>query len=104
MMREKSALFVIPPLSREHGIPYCRRSGLFEVAADIELTFTNTMHQLDAGDDEAALLNRLNPSMTLTRDLMCRWSCSIRLFRYFEDRSLVVVGSRPSSFISRTAR
>ena len=52
----------------------------------------------------AALLNRLKPSITFVRDLMLRWSCSTRLFRYFEDRIFVPSGSRPSDFISRTAR
>jgi hypothetical protein len=39
------------PLSGEHGIPYCRRSDLFDVAAYIELTFANAVHQLDASND-----------------------------------------------------
>jgi len=51
-----------------------------------------------------AVLKRLKPSMTFVRDLMLRWSCSIRLFRYFEDLTLVSAGSKPSAFISRTAR
>ena len=33
-----------------------------------------------------------------------RWSCSIRLFKYFDDRSFVSAGSKPSPFSSRTAR
>jgi len=52
----------------------------------------------------AALLNRLKPSITFVLDLMFRWSCSIKLFRYFEDRTFVSSASRPSAFISRTAR
>ncbi len=51
-----------------------------------------------------AFLNRLKPSITFVLDLMFRWSCSIILFRYFEDRTFVCSGSRPSAFISRTAR
>jgi hypothetical protein len=27
----------------------------------------------------------LKPSMTFVLDLTLRWSCSIRLFKYFED-------------------
>jgi hypothetical protein len=46
----------------------------------------------------------LKPSIGLVLDLIPRWSCSIRLFRYFEDRNFVRQGSRPSSRISRTAR
>ena len=33
-----------------------------------------------------------------------RWSCSTRLFRYFDERSLVFAGSQPSAFSARTAR
>src|SRR5271163_2720490 len=45
----------------------------------------------------------LKPSMGRVLDLIPRWSCSIRLFRYLEDRNLVRLGSSPSSCISRTA-
>jgi hypothetical protein len=31
----------------------------------------------------------LKPSIGLVLDLIPRWSCSIRLFRYFEDRNFV---------------
>ena len=51
-----------------------------------------------------AFLNRLKASITFVLDLMFRWSCSIKLFRYFEDRIVVSSGSRPSAFSSRTAR
>jgi hypothetical protein len=34
----------------------------------------------------------LKPSMGPILDLMPRWSCSSRLFRYFEDRSFVLLG------------
>ncbi|CAE6828517.1 hypothetical protein R69746_06389 [Paraburkholderia aspalathi] len=33
----------------------------------------------------AVLLNRLKPSITFVMDLMCRWSCSIRLFTPLAD-------------------
>ena len=52
----------------------------------------------------AAFLNRLKPSIAFVLDLTFRWSCSIRLFRYFEDRTFVPSGSRPSTIISRTSR
>jgi hypothetical protein len=41
----------------------------------------------------AALLNRFNPGIAFVLDLMWRWSCSIKLFRYFEDRTFVSSGS-----------
>ncbi|KKB60909.1 hypothetical protein WM40_26395 [Robbsia andropogonis] len=49
-------------------------------------------------------LNRLKPSITFVLDLMFRWSCSITLFRYLEDRIFVSSGNTPSALISRTAR
>src|SRR5882757_11003470 len=36
----------------------------------------------------AAFLNRLKPSITAMRCFTLRWSCSIRLFRYFDERSV----------------
>jgi hypothetical protein len=52
----------------------------------------------------AAVLNHLNPSIGPMRSFTPRWSCSIRLLRYFDDRSFVSANNRPSAFISRTAR
>lgn len=52
----------------------------------------------------AADAKLLKPSMDRVLDLMPRWSCSIRLFRYFEERNFVRLGSTPSARISRTAR
>jgi hypothetical protein len=43
----------------------------------------------------------LKPGIGLVLDLIPRWSCSMRLFRYFEDRNFVRQGSRPSSRISQ---
>ncbi len=52
----------------------------------------------------AAFLNCLKPSIGPMRCLMLRWSCSIKLFRYFEERSFGFAGNEPSAFSSRTAR
>jgi hypothetical protein len=43
-------------------------------------------------------------SITAMRCFTFRWSCSITLFRYFDERSLVFAGSEPAAFSSRTAR
>jgi len=48
--------------------------------------------------------DRLKPSMTFVLNLTLRWPCSIKLFRYFEDRTLVPSSNTLSAFISRTAR
>jgi hypothetical protein len=58
----------------------------------------------DAPYNIAALRNCLRPSITAMRCFTLLWSCSIRLFRYFEERSFVSVGNKPSAFRSRTAR
>ncbi len=42
-------------------MPYCRRSCLFDVAADIELTFANAVHQLDAGNDDGGIAEPFEP-------------------------------------------
>jgi hypothetical protein len=52
----------------------------------------------------AAFSNRLNPSIGRIRCLTRRWSCSMRLFKYWLDRTLTLWESSPVSFISRTAR
>jgi hypothetical protein len=58
---KKTHCFSVRSSSGEHYIPYCRRSGLFEVAADIKLTFANTMHQLNAGNDDGGILEPFEP-------------------------------------------
>ena len=52
----------------------------------------------------AALLNPLKPSITAMRCFTLRWSCSISLFRYFDEHSFVSAASKPSAFSSRTPR
>ena len=52
----------------------------------------------------AAVAKPLKPSIVAIRCFTPRWSCSIRLFKYFDDRSFVSAGSKPSAFGSRTAR
>src|SRR5215831_11135340 len=48
--------------------------------------------------------NLLNPSIGRIRCFTRRWSCSIKLFKYWLDRTFTRRGSSPSSFISRNAR
>ena len=47
--------------------------------------------------------NFLKPSIGPILDFIARWSCSIILFRYFDDRSLVLSKASFSSDNSRTA-
>ena len=52
----------------------------------------------------AAFLNRLKPSIGAMRCLMPLWSCSIKLFKYADERTFVPWGKALSAFSSRTAR
>src|SRR5580658_6176676 len=45
----------------------------------------------------AAVAKPLKPSIVAIRCFTPRWSCSIRLFKYFDDRSFVSAGSKPSA-------
>jgi hypothetical protein len=73
-------------------------------ATEGELIFVDTTKQFHSGDRDGSGEKFLNPSIGLVLDLIPRWSFSTRLFRYFEERSLVRLGNDPSFFISRTAR
>jgi hypothetical protein len=61
-------------------------------------------HQLDAGNRDRRILEVLEACHHSDTLLHARWSCSIKLFRYFDDRSFVSAGNQPSAFSSRTAR
>ena len=77
-------------LCSEDCIPNRRRSYVFQTqAAEGELVLANTVKQFDVGDRNGCAIKLLKPRMDLVLDLIPRWSCSIRLFRYFDDRSLV---------------
>jgi hypothetical protein len=88
-----------------YEIPDRRRSLIFELeSTECELTLANTVKQFDSGKgDGGGVEVLLKPSMRRALDLMSRWSCSTRLFRYFEDRSFVL-GNMSAFCISRTAR
>jgi hypothetical protein len=62
------------------------------------------MHQFDTGDRNRRGREALEASIVAIRCFTPRWSCLIRLFKYFDDRSFVSAGSKPSAFSSRTAR
>jgi hypothetical protein len=103
--RETARLIGTSANRRKDYRPNCGRSGIFEAQpCEVELTFTDAMHQLDAGNGVAAVLKRLKPHITFTRALMLRFSYSIKLFKYFDDRNVVSSDRNRSAFISRTAR
>jgi hypothetical protein len=52
-----------------------------------ELSLACAVHPFKAGDRDRSVAELLNPSITATRCLTLRWSCLIKLLRYFEDRS-----------------
>ena len=78
-----------------------RTSTLEAQPAEIELSLVDPAQQAIV---IAAVSNRLNPSIGPMRNFTPLWSCSIRLFRYFDERSFVPVGSCPPACMSRTAR
>jgi hypothetical protein len=51
----------------------------------------------------AAFLGRLKPSIAPERRLTPRWSCSMRLFQYFDERHFVSLGNELSAFSSWNA-
>jgi hypothetical protein len=65
--------------------------------------YMRRINSIPASVIEAAL-KRLKPSIGPVRAFSPRWSCSIKLFKYFDERRFVSAGNKPSSFISRTAR
>jgi hypothetical protein len=56
------------------------------------------MRQLNARDRYCCVLDRLKPSIMATRCFMLRWSCSIRLFRNFDERTFVSRGQQAIGF------
>src|SRR4029077_16606515 len=52
----------------------------------------------------AAVSNRLNPSIGRIRCLIRRWSCSIALFKYLQERIRTRRGKVPAAFNSATTR
>jgi hypothetical protein len=52
----------------------------------------------------AAVSKSLNPSIGPVRAFTPRWSCSIKLFKYFDDLNFVRFQRGLSCEISRTAR
>src|SRR6202042_243529 len=91
--------------SLEHGIPHCRRKSTLDTqTSQSELSLADAMHQFDTGDRNRRVAKPLKPSIVAIRCFTPRWSCSIRLFKYFDDRTFVSAGSKPSAFTSRTAR
>ena len=72
--------------------------------AEIELSLVDPVQQFDPGNCDRAVSNRLNPSIGPMRDFTPRWSCSIRLLRYCDERSFVSARSCPPVCISCTAR
>ena len=55
---------------------------------EFELTLSDPVHEFDAGEVVAALRKCLRPSIGPSRSLIDRWSCSIKLLTYLDDRIL----------------
>src|SRR5271166_6972754 len=71
---------------------------------EVELIFLNFLCQLNAANRRAAVSNRLNPSIGRTRCFIRRWSCSMTLFKYLQERIRTRRGKVPAAFNLATAR
>jgi hypothetical protein len=102
---DKRIGFAALPSGSEDRVPDSgRRSTLNTKAAQVNCPLRMRCISSMPAIVIAALRDCSNPNIAAMRCLTLRWSCSIRLLRYFDDRSLVSVGREPSAFSSRTAR
>jgi hypothetical protein len=69
-----------------------------------ELSLADAMHQFDTGDRNRRGREALEAQHRRDSLFHALMVLSIRLFKYFDDRSFVSTGSKPSAFSSRTAR
>ena len=84
----------------EHGIPHCRRKSTLDTQtsqAELSLAETRCINSMPA-IVVAAVAKPLKPSIVAICCLTPRWSCSIRLFKYFDDRSFVSAGQQAIGF------
>ena len=88
-----------------HSRPFWRGFAIDAKLSEFELTFPDPMHEFNAGDGDRGAPKALQSKhWEPQRSLIDRWSCSIRLFKYFEDRILVRLPRRCCPRISRAAR
>ena len=71
-------------------------------ASALHLSFRDHVHNLNAGQKDPGR-KVLNPSMGRVRRLIARWSCSTRLLRYLDWRTLMGA-SRSALMASSAAR
>jgi hypothetical protein len=91
--------------SAEHCVPDLGRgAALSPQAAERELALSNSMLELNTSDHDCRVVEDLEAQHRAVRDFTPRWSCSIMLFKYFDDRSLTRVQQVLSSGSSRAAR
>ncbi len=64
----------------------------------------NAMHQFDSCDRGCGVSETLETDYHIRSRLDVSMVLFNHIVRYFEDRTLMSSGSRPSAFISRTAR
>src|ERR1700682_2904469 len=92
-------------LRRQHRVPDSGRTSVFEAhPAEVELAFVDPAEQFDTGDHDCRRREPFETEHRTDAKFHTTVVCSIRLFRYFDERTFVSAGSWPSVFISRTAR
>jgi hypothetical protein len=55
---------------------------------EFELILSDPVHEFDAGDGGRGCSKSLRPSIGPSRSLIDRWTCSIKLLTYLDDRIL----------------
>jgi hypothetical protein len=89
----------------EHGIPHCRRKSTLDTqTSQSELSLADAMHQFDTGDRNRRGREALEAQHRGDSLFHAPMVLLDQIFKYFDDRSFVSAGSKPSAFSSRTAR
>ena len=79
---------------QQGGVPDRRRSLIFELeATECEQSLADTVKQFDSGKGECGGVEVLETEHGTSSGFDAAVACSTRLFRYFEDRSFVLLGS-----------
>jgi hypothetical protein len=68
------------------------------------MTFANAMHQLNACQSDRGALEAVEAEHVVRSGVDVAMILLDEVFKYFEVRTLVSSGSKPSALISRTAR
>src|SRR5580704_12182277 len=69
----------------------------------LELALLDLFRQFDSANGDRRVVESFEPQHRPSPLFDSPWSCSMRLFRYWLDRTITLLDSSPVSLISRTA-